>query len=298
MDGLRADLTRDLAAGLAQAAAQVEAQAGQKEELHREFSAAMAAATDSLQERFWQELRLVRAEYEKLIHDELRTVRQRAAIAPPVPAARVQDNLRFAEVFRGSCERVRASLGYYVPHFAGCRNVLDIGCGRGEFLAAAGEAGVGARGIDLDAECVALTQAAGCEAEVADLFEYLAGAADRSLDGILAAHIVEHMEPARLPVFIELAARKLASGALLAIETPNPHCLATFATYFYADPTHVRPVPADLLAHYLREAGFGLLETVYRQPAVELFPSLASLPEAVREDFFGAMDYAILARRL
>ena len=47
--------------------------------------------------------------------------------------------------------RQSAASSSICPTSPGCRNVLDIGCGRGEFLEMMREAGVPARGIDLSA---------------------------------------------------------------------------------------------------------------------------------------------------
>ena len=69
--------------------------------------------------------------------------------------------------------------------------------------------------------------------------------------------------PAAVARFVELLGQKVRPGGLVAIETPNPECLAIFATHFYIDPTHTRPVPAVLLHYYLEEAGFGTIETEY-----------------------------------
>ena len=44
------------------------------------------------------------------------------------------------------------------------------------------------------------------------------------------------------------------------METPNPECLANFATHFYLDPTHRRPVPPILAAFHMEEAGLGRIE--------------------------------------
>ncbi len=74
------------------------------------------------------------------------------------------------------------------------------------------------------------------------------------------AQVVEHLPPERLPEMIRLAASRLARGGVLAIETPNPECLAIFATHFFLDPTHTRPIPSSLLVFYLEEAGFGGIE--------------------------------------
>jgi O-antigen chain-terminating methyltransferase len=237
-------------------------------------------------------------------------VRQRAGVlaqtgasAVPLPppsadAAPAFDYGRFAERFRGSEEYVKSGQSLYVPYFAGRKDVLDIGCGRGEFLELMGEAGVPARGIDLSRESVDLCRGRGLQAEVADLFAYLDGLADGSLDGIFSAQVVEHLSPARLPEMIRLAAQKLNRGGVIAIETPNPECLAIFATHFYLDPTHARPIPHALLAFYLEEYGIGHLEVIHRSPAIETMPALAGLPEDFRNAFFGGLDYAIIGRKL
>ena len=97
---------------------------------------------------------------------------------------------------------------------------------------------------------------------------------------------------------MRLSAEKLRTGALIALETPNPECLAIFATHFYLDPTHQRPLPPPLLAFYLEEAGFGSIEVQRLSPALESLPSVGALPEEFREQFFGAMDYVIFGRKL
>ena len=78
-----------------------------------------------------------------------------------------------------------------------------------------------------------------------------------------------------------MCAASLRRGGVLAIETPNPECLAIFATYFYLDPTHTRPVPHPLLAFYMEEAGLGQIEVHELSPAVESMPEIAELPEAI-----------------
>jgi len=108
---------------------------------------------------------------------------------------------------------------------------------------------------------------------------------------------VEHLPPDRIPEMIRLAARKLVRGGVIAVETPNPACLAIFATHFYLDPTHTRPVPCALLAFYMQECGIGNVERHDLSPAVESFPSLAGLPEEFRNTFFGGLDYAIIGRK-
>jgi O-antigen chain-terminating methyltransferase len=280
---------------------------------HGEFTSALERNTLDVQKRLWQDLERIRGEYDKLIYSELRALRQKA-IAQQAPAAAPQagptsdfgtpdfgaiDWLRFADVFRGSEERIREQQRKHAARFAGtAAEILDIGCGRGEFLEAARDAQLSARGIDLSEECVALCRSKGLAAERADLFEHLAALPDRSLGGAFCSQVVEHLPPDRVPVLIQLLAAKLRAGALAIIETPNPECLVIFATHFYIDPTHTRPVPAPLLRFYLEEAGFGIVDVERLAPAVESIPALADLAPPVREALFGGLDYAISARKL
>ena len=279
---------------------------------HADFTTRLDQRGLEIQQRLWADLERVRAEFDKLIHVELRLIRQRSgatfqslaapqagapAIAGQAAAVLAFDYARFAEAFRGSEERVRQAQRIYLDDFQDRASVLDIGCGRGEFLELMREAGVAARGIDSSPESIALCREKGLAAETADLFEYLRAIGDGDLDGIFCSQVVEHLPPERLPEMIRLAAAKLERGGVIAIETPNPDCLAIFSTYFYLDPTHYRPVPAKLLEFYLREFGIGDLQVRRLEPAVDSMPALAELPQAFREAFFGGLDYAIVGRK-
>ena len=278
---------------------------------HADFMAALDTRNVDIQRRLWADLEKLKLEYERLIYIELRVIRQRlwamearGAAAPAAeraeaPAAlEALDYPRFAEQFRGPEENIRAGQRFYLDYFAGRSAVLDIGCGRGEFLELMREAGVSATGIDLSEECVSGCRAKGLDARTADLFAYLAALPEKSLDGIFCAQVVEHLPPARLPEMIRLCASRLSREGVLAIETPNPECLAIFATHFYLDPTHVRPVPAPLLRFYFDENGLGVIEIRKLSPAVEAVPALASLSEDLREALFGGLDYAIIGKKL
>jgi O-antigen chain-terminating methyltransferase len=273
---------------------------------HANYENALQRAAAEIQQRLWADLERVRAQYEKLIYDELRVVRQRAAAQASAPATlplspngevRI-DWLRFADRFRGSEERIRRAHKMYIDRFRGASDVLDIGCGRGEFLEAAREAGIVARGIDLNEENIALCRSKGLDAYSGDVFEYLQRASEFSLGGVFCSQVVEHLPPARVPDLVRLIAAGARSGSPVLFETPNPECLAIFATHFYLDPTHTRPIPAALLAFYLEEAGFGEIEVKYLSPAMETMPALSDIPERFRDSFFGGLDYAVFARKL
>jgi 2-polyprenyl-3-methyl-5-hydroxy-6-metoxy-1,4-benzoquinol methylase len=276
---------------------------------HTAFTAELDLKTAEIQKRMWADLERIRLDYERLIYSELRTIRQRAIVSGATsPAVRADDAGapapldfdygRFAERFRGTEEYVKSTQEFYRPYFTGKTNVLDLGCGRGEFLELLRDLNVPGRGIDLSDESVAICRHKGLDAEKADIFEYLENLPEAALDGIFCSQVVEHIPPERLPGMIKLAASRLQRNGVIAIETPNPECLAIFATHFYLDPTHQRPVPHPLLAFYLEEFGVGNIEVRKLSPAVESMPSLASLPEDFREAFFGGLDYTITGKKL
>jgi 2-polyprenyl-3-methyl-5-hydroxy-6-metoxy-1,4-benzoquinol methylase len=273
---------------------------------HIEFERSMERQAEEMHRRFWDELERVRLEYERIIHSELRLVRQRATLdraveqvsqtAPPEFAH--VDWLKFAEKFRGSEDDIRSRQRIYASRFREHAPVLDIGCGRGEMLQVFHEAGIVAHGVDSNADSITLCQANGLHAEQADLFAYLSALPDATLGGVVCCQVVEHLPPARLPEMIRLVHAKLRAGGLLAIETPNPECLAIFATHFYIDPTHRHPIPPVLASFYLEEAGFGAIVIERLSPAIESMPTLAELPEGFRKEFFGSLDYAAFATKL
>jgi O-antigen chain-terminating methyltransferase len=284
---------------------------GALERSTHEIQGRLWADLDAIQKRLWEDMSRIRAEYETIIHAELRLLRQRSALAQPAssvqtaqpvaPAAAESEQIdwmKFAERFRGSEESVKQRQRIYAARFQGVPSVLDIGCGRGEMLEVLRDAGIPANGIDLNDDAFALCRQKGLTAEKADLFAYLSALPDSSLPGALCCQVVEHLPPERLAELIGVLHHKLRPGALLAIETPNPECLAIFATHFYLDPTHRHPLPPALLSFYLEEAGFGRIEVVRLSPAIETMPSLAELPEAFRKEFFGSLDYAIFAVKL
>ena len=291
-------------------------------ETHTNFEAALASTADETQKRLWAALEQVRLQQEALIHTELRLIRRRARaglegsaqVLPAPLSAQPEKNgvtgmpaefdyARFEERFRGPESYVRETLAYYLPYLENREAVLDLGCGRGEMLSLLKEHGVDAEGVDCDPDAVAACQEKGVRVIQADLLSHLSSRPDASLDAILCTHVVEHLEPRRLAELVFLAGAKLKPEGLLAIETPNPGCLAIFAGDFYLDPTHVRPVPSRLLQFLFEEAGLSRIEIEELRPASELIPEVAGLAKteegkAFQQKFFGGCDYAILGRKL
>ena len=218
----------------------------------------------------------------------------------------------FEDAFRGSSEDIARQLRDYVPIFAGASDVLDIGCGRGEFLALLRESGLSACGIDLNDAMVAVCREKGFEAKKADALSYLRSLPAGSLGGLFAAQVVEHLEPAYLTRLLEAAFEVLRPGAPIVLETINPACWFAFFESYIRDITHVRPLHPDTLKFLLIASGFQQIEIRYRAPypeheklqplpaAVALGDSVDTLNanvEKLNRLLFTHLDYAAVARR-
>jgi SAM-dependent methyltransferase len=225
--------------------------------------------------------------------------------------------LSFEDEFRGSLVEIRRRLAEYVPKFAGQRDVLDIGCGRGEFLELLREAAIPARGLDLNHEMVEASRARGLDVTEGDALSYVASLPDDSLGGLFASQVVEHLEPVYLARLLETASHKIRRGGLIVLETINPACWVAFFESYLRDLTHVRPLHPETLKHLLRVSGFHTVDLEYTSPVAEwdrlrtaprppgdLPAGVADLIEAFNEDMtklndrmFTFQDYAVLGRK-
>ncbi len=214
---------------------------------------------------------------------------------------------------RGPRELIRDRQREYVDDFREAAPVLDVGCGRGEFLALLADAGIEAKGVDLDPDMAAFCRDQGLDVEQADALGYLNDLGEESLGGIFAAQFVEHLEPGPLTSFISLAASRLRPGGVMVLETINPLSLFALRNYF-ADLTHAQPLIPDTLSLLVKEAGFDraevrflnepeeaqVLESVELPPGPEFDPARRALESnraRLNEVVFGPQDYALVAHR-
>ena len=220
------------------------------------------------------------------------------------------DYFKFQNDFRGTRALIAERQTMYLPYFKDCTEpVLDIGCGRGEFLRILKDQNVPAFGIDMYPEYVVEGELHGLDVQLGDGIAFLKNA-DMRFGGIFAAQLIEHISFADLQTLCFTAHEKLVSGGYLILETPNPTCLAMFTSNFYLDPTHVKPVHPLLLSYVLREAGFSEVQTIYTEAshagsALPLIDSdgIRNLEEVnraieqVSNLLYGSLDYAIIARK-
>jgi len=196
----------------------------------------------------------------------------------------------FEDQFRGTSEDIRARVSEYLPVFAGASDVLDIGCGRGEFLALLRDHGVSARGIDLNPSMVEVCRGNGLDAAAADAVSYLRALPAHSLGGLFAAQVVEHLEPRYLTQLLDAAFDALRPGAPIVLETINPACWFAFFESYIRDITHVRPLHPETLQYLLVASGFQQIEIRYRAP----YPETDKLQPvgAARSDAVALADWA------
>ena len=220
----------------------------------------------------------------------------------------------FEDRFRGSRNDTKAKQLKFVKYFEGCKNVLDIGCGRGEFLELLKDNGISGHGIDIDEDMVRYCRSRDLNVEKLDAVSYLNQLEDKSLDGIFIDQVVEHLDPDYLIKMIDLCYKKMLFGAYIIMETVNPLSLLSLAN-FYMDMSHKRPVHPETLKFLMSAAGFRETVAQFYEPAVEggrlrsidadgLAEKERSLADIINRNtdmlnnmIFGPQDYAAIGKK-
>ncbi len=265
-----------------------------------ELGAAVAAA--QARAAYWEE-------QFKPLHERVRRVERRlrrlggepstGAAAPPALESAAAPAGFSAIDYAGFEERLRDSTMVkdkqrgYLRYFTGKAPVLDIGCGKGEFLELMREAGIAAKGLDLDLDMILLCRDKGLDVEQCDALEYLAAQPDASLGGIFSAQVIEHLPASRLSALISLSWRKLMPGGVAVLETLNPESLFVHYKWFWMDPSHVRLVHPQTLQFLLESEGFAEISCHLASPPADVLriPPLQGGVNGALDDFNRATDY-------
>jgi O-antigen chain-terminating methyltransferase len=206
--------------------------------------------------------------------------------------------------FRGSLPEIKKRLGVYLPKLAAAgigsesMPILDVGCGRGEWLELLREHQLHAAGIDLNRVVLAICQERGLAVMEADAVEHLRSLPEASLGAVTAFHLIEHLALPHLLDFLDAARRVLKPGGVAIFETPNPNNMFVSSRYFYLDPTHRHPIPVEL-GRFLAEArGFERVEILELHPwPIEHHVDTRTggdVATRFNECFYGPQDYAII----
>lgn len=208
----------------------------------------------------------------------------------------------FEDRFRGTEDIIKTRVAEHLPHFKALPGklqklpIIDIGCGRGEFLSVLKDSKLHGIGVDMNSSMVERTKALGLEAVENDAYTYLLDKKTDSFAAIAGFHIVEHIPFEILMKIFEQCYRTIAPGGFALFETPNPQALSVGANTFYLDPSHQRPIPPQLLAFMLESVGFKPeIVTLHRvKPAVKHKDPVV---DDLYESLYGAADYAVIARK-
>jgi O-antigen chain-terminating methyltransferase len=175
----------------------------------------------------------------------------------------------FEEYYRGDSASLSVKQSEYLKYFKGKRRVLDVGCGRGEFLGLLRANGIEGLGVDSNPLMVQSCKEKGLSAECDDLANYLARIEDGSLGGVFCSQVIEHLQEEEITRFIRLSWQKLESGAVILVETLNPLSLIAMARHFYKDLTHAKPLHPDTLSFLLERSGFRNAQIRFMTPVAD-----------------------------
>ena len=254
-------------------------------------------------ELFQPQLQQVRAELTlqgRNIHVMLGPAKKERPPALPEAEPHRHDALYAAleDRFRGTREEIKERLSFYLQFIKGKANeagVLDIGCGRGEWLELLREDGIKASGVDMNSVLIEQCRERGLEVVEEDVIAYLRNLPDKSLGAITGFHIIEHVSPDQLLSLLDEVMRVLIPGGVTMFETPNPDNVLVGSKYFYFDPTHRHPLPSQLMHFLLETRGFQRTQVINLHPWESArVQGGAELAERFNDYFFGPMDYAIV----
>lgn len=217
----------------------------------------------------------------------------------------------FEEQFRGPEEQIRHRLEPYLKFVsdlgAGTPDtpVVDLGCGRGEWLEMLRDRGLTASGVDLNGVFVQTCQAKGLKVAAQDAVALLRSLPARSVGLVTSFHLVEHLPFEVMIDLFDEALRVLVPGGGMIVETPNPENALVAQWAFYMDPTHRNPLPPEMLRWMINSRGFvqsDIVRLFEARPvtALEAVPADmagAATINALAEPSRASLDYAIVARK-
>lgn len=200
--------------------------------------------------------------------------------------------------------------------FDECKNVLEIGSGEGEFLQMLNQKGIEGYGIDINEDFIIYSKRKGLDVEHVDALTHLKSLPDKSLDGLFAAHVIEHLQLPDLMKLIELCYAKMQFGSHIILVTPNILNITVSSNTFYMDPTHVNHIHPDVIKFILESYGFRDIQKRYYQPVPDelklkkfdceiisniddkkTYETMNNNIDVLNNLLFGYRDFAVIAKK-
>jgi SAM-dependent methyltransferase len=207
----------------------------------------------------------------------------------------------FEAQFRGSRADIINRLKVYIPLIGEAKigtedaPVLDVGCGRGEWLELLRESGYIAKGLDINRVMIEQCRARGFDVIEGDVLDYLRSISDASLGAVTGFHIIEHLPFKMLMQLFDEVVRILKPGGMVIFETPNPGNVLVGSNTFYLDPTHRNPLPSSLIQFLAESRGLCQVKIMKVNPYPEHYRVKgADLAERFNDYFYGAQDYSVI----
>lgn len=284
------------------------------QEINEELVSKMSQVDDTI-EKTQENIHYLTYKFNKAKKDGIKVELVKAKEKLKEEKLKVKDNVEldyflFENKFRGAEKSIKKNQEYYLPYFENKKNILDIGCGRGEFLELMNEKNIPANGVDVYDEFVEYCKDKGLKAVVDDALSYVRTQPDNSIDGIFMSQVAEHLENDYLLNLVAVCYEKMEKGSYFIAETPNPTNLSTFTSSFYLDPSHVKPVHPETFKFMLEYVGFKDVQIIYTESSKSGYrlPLLNASGASNLEEFnsginclsdalMGSLDYAVIARK-
>jgi SAM-dependent methyltransferase len=214
--------------------------------------------------------------------------------------------LEFENLFRGCRDEIKARQSVYLPLLRQSgigvdqMPILDLGCGRGEWLELLRDHNLHARGVDRNEAMIECSRGAGLQVAQSEALPYLRSLADSSLGCVTSFHMVEHLSFESTLALVDEALRVLKSGGVLILETPNPQNILVASQNFYTDPTHLKPLPSPMLRFFVEARGFCNVQVwdLHPYPEAVRFPDDGrGMANRLNDYLYGPQDYAVIGRK-
>ncbi len=208
------------------------------------------------------------------------------------------------DAFRGSRDLVAERQRNYLEVISRApvsSGVLDLGCGRGEWLQILAGAGIKATGVDSNALALDECRRMGLDVQSADLTSFLKGLEGKSVGVVTLFQVIEHLPFESVVETLREIRRVLVDSGVMILEVPNAKNARVASGTFWIDPTHERPWYPDLLEYVASTVGFSTIEGRYVNRLMDA-PDLAGVDERVAgplllafDAIYGPADFALIA---
>jgi len=201
--------------------------------------------------------------------------------------------------FRGTREDIKILLKEYLPYIKKCKAgtakapILDIGCGRGEWLELCKNEGLKALGVDINMVMTAQCSELGLDVTQTDAIQFLKEQDSNKFGAITGFHFIEHIGHSERIALFDESLRTLKPGGIAIFETPNPENLTVGAFSFYLDPTHLKPLVPETMQFILEQRGF-VDVTIKRLHKNKAYYHKKVDKAFKNRWFYSEMDYAVI----